>query len=234
MDLITKILIFLIFIIMFSHMFIIIKNNIRRYGFNAYNLYSLSYCLFYIFVPFIHFAFPNQVNKTTLFNKLILTQSAYNIFFTSLMLYFIYILFNFIYNYYKRKKQNDILVIKRYSSNSKRVISKYIFYTANIIFVISLFSILLIIINVGGLKNYLALGAYTRGHITESDKYISNNLLPFITLSVFSLISPYLYYCLIKLKRNLYYKLFFVLSFILAIIYLIYNQGRAPLILFVF
>jgi len=218
-----------IYLIMLGHLSVIIHRKIKRYKFNSFIVFSLSYILFYIFVPVVHFFFPNIVNTSTHYNILISQSSPEKTFFTTLFLYSIFMLLNVLYN---SLMTNTNQRVKPYLFIAKKPSRKKIYWITTILFSISFFSIVYIVFAVGGLTNYFALGAYTRGHVSGSDEVISSSLLPLITLSVLSLFPPYMYYLFMKRDNRISIKFFFSISFIVAIFYLIHSQGRAPLILF--
>ncbi|WP_160162357.1 hypothetical protein [Oceanobacillus iheyensis] len=102
----------------------------------------------------------------------------------------------------------------------------------NTIFLVGILSIVLLIIEVGSLKNYLALGSMTRGLDKSPTEYINSSYLQLITLSVVILIPPYLYLFLYRMKKDKIMIFMFFISLFFAVLYLLYNQGRAPLIIF--
>ena len=100
-------------------------------------------------------------------------------------------------------------------------------------FLLGATSVVICIIASGGISNYLALGSQTRGVGKDATSYISSDVLPLITLSNIILLSPYLYkYLLSFSKKKTYIESEINYSFMLAVVYLLYNQGRLPLLLF--
>lgn len=107
-------------------------------------------------------------------------------------------------------------------------------WLADVFFVLGAAAMAACIHGVGGVKAYLSLGAVTRGVGKNVVKSISRAYLPMITLSAVILLPPYLYSFVIRAsgRRCGMVRLRFWLSLILALLYLLYNQGRMPLLLF--
>ncbi|MFD2044562.1 hypothetical protein ACFSTA_08610 [Ornithinibacillus salinisoli] len=113
-----------------------------------------------------------------------------------------------------------------------KVLYKKIKLITDIIFLVGVASIVLLIFEVGSLKTYLALGSLTRGLDKSPTDYIGSSYLQLVTLSVIILIPPYLYLYLYRLKNSKIILLKFFISLIFAVLFLLYNQGRAPLVIF--
>ncbi len=105
---------------------------------------------------------------------------------------------------------------------------------ADMFFVLGFVAMAACIYGAGGVRNYLSLGALTRGVGKNVFKSFSQAYLPMITLSSVILIPPYLYSFVLRASSKLSggIALRLILSFLLALLYLMYNQGRVPLLIF--
>lgn len=209
-----------------------IGKRIKKEGFNCINVFILIYTTFYIVTPLVFIIFEGKRDTSTLYNIALGSISNENILFNCIICIILLGFLIFMYNQYKpktrSKKKLDINNIQK--DNIK--IYKKLNLIADLLFIIGSISIIIIIISVGGIKSYLALGSATRGAVSRATEFISSEALPLITLSQIILVSPYIYFYLMKTdnKKIIKYKLIGSLFF--AILYLFYNQGRAPLILF--
>lgn len=105
---------------------------------------------------------------------------------------------------------------------------------ADFFFLLGVAAMLLCIAGAGGIRKYLSLGALTRGIGKDVTQGISRAYLPAITLSSVILIPPFLYryVCQCRGKHARGRRICFFASFLTALLYLVYNQGRAPLMIF--
>ncbi|MCS0670397.1 hypothetical protein NX023_03960 [Cytobacillus firmus] len=114
----------------------------------------------------------------------------------------------------------------------KNNLYKKLIWITDIIFIVAVLSIILLIIETGSIKTYLALGALTRGLDKAPTAYIRSSYLQLVTLSVIILVTPYLYIYLYRFNKSKVIAIKFIISLIFAILFLLYNQGRAPLVIF--
>lgn len=107
-------------------------------------------------------------------------------------------------------------------------------WLADLFFMLGVMAMGACIHGAGGVRDYLSLGALTRGVGKDIGKSISRAYLPMITLSSVILIPPYLYSFILRAsgrpRSGIVLRL--LLSFLLALLYLMYNQGRVPLLMF--
>lgn len=221
------------YIIIFSGIYMYIKNIVKNNGFNMMAMFMLTFTMFYLIVPFVQTFFKSYRNETSIFNFLFNEMSEESIFFNVLICLICLICIISSYQLtgkrnYKLKECNE-----KTSVSEKRVLYKKLSFIVDIIFLISLLSIVLIIIEVGSIKSYLALGTLTRGIDKMPTTVIRSSYLQLITLSTLILVPPYVYLYLYRINRKKVTKIKFVISFVFAILFLLYNQGRAPIILFV-
>jgi len=105
---------------------------------------------------------------------------------------------------------------------------------AYLCFIIGSLSFFIIAYSVGDVVQLLKMGDLARGYGKDLGNLISRNLLPIRTLMPLILVSPFLFYTMNKYKNTVINKIMFLISFIISILYLIFNAGRAPILTFVF
>lgn len=217
----------------------IVMKNIKQKGFLCGNMFIAIYVLFYIFVPIAYLVLPLEKHADISFVMLINTKEPKEI--ASAMFFAVIILYVFVFSYcqnrsylvsYVRTTNRDIHE-KELNEDIDKKSEKIVAGVANVCSVIGIGAILLCIIATGGLRNYLALGTWTRGMYKDSSIAIDAKYLKYISLSSIILVSPYLFFYLSKATHKKVYRNSFIVSFCFSIIYLLYNQGRLPILLFI-
>lgn len=212
--------------------------KIKTYGFLSGDMFIATNVLFFIMVPLLYLISPNNRDKSTLYNKLLASNSDETICISMILCCFLIICLFFMYNM-NLKNGRVYLIFNRKLKREKnweelnKLTSRKIKKIADITLLLGGVSIIVCILASGGIKEYVAIGSFGRGIEKDITEHISSSLLPLITLSSVILATPYLYKYLLNI--NIKYKhlhLKFYISFFLASIYLLYNQGRLPLILF--
>jgi oligosaccharide repeat unit polymerase len=222
----------IVFLIPLICIYFYASKSIAKYGFNNINIFILIYTIFYILVPFFSIFFKDYRDDTTLYNMVLNSFNDYSILFNSILCIFFLGVILFVYHNPVTREPFNIEINKEEIHSINIYLYKKINRFADGIFIIGGSSIIILVISSGGILNYLALGSSARGATSTISDHISSGLIPLITLSVIILVCPYLYYYLLKVKNNNILKFKFILSMLLVIFYLIYNQGRAPLLLF--
>ena len=215
--------------------------QIQNNGFNCCTTFLLIMVLFYIIIPLLYVLFQGSRDVSTAFNKLLSTNSlediALNMFLAAVLIAMIFCFYHcsikrgsvFIYCRLGKKKSKD----RQSWNKNNRATGKKIERIADITLILGGISIIVCICAAGGIGNYLALGSQTRGLNKSLSDYFSSSFLPLITLSNIILASPFLYKYLLGVERNSNsLRMKFWISFCIAVIYLLYNQGRLPLLLF--
>ncbi|WP_318250109.1 O-antigen polymerase [Terribacillus saccharophilus] len=207
------------------------SKSISRYGFKNINIFVMIFTLFYIVLPILFILFEEYRDTTTLYNIVLNSLSNEEILINSVLCMTFLGLILFVYHLRGKSKYSEPLSIKKVSIINKQLYKKVNLF-ADILFLSSAISIIILITSVGGVSQYLALGSFSRGTNTSLSDYISSGLVPLVTFSVIILVSPYLYCYLFGVKRNKWVLFKFIVSMFFAVLYLLYNQGRAPLLLF--
>lgn len=217
-----------------------VVRNVNRVGFTCGNIFISILLLFYIITPVFFLCFPEKRSSLALYNRLLSECSDIEICMSILLCS---VLICIIFWVFKSHRQIRVKIgEKKLYSFDKRIsywngvneqCSKRIRTLADICFVLGGLSILLCMRAVGGLESYLALGSKTRGLDKNVTNYISGAYLPLITLSSIILVVPFLYkYLLECCKQNWVLRIKFISAFLVALVYLMYNQGRLPLLLY--
>ena len=215
----------------------------KQHGILCGNIVCVVMILFYVIVPIIFLVNPQARDTSTVFNILLGRKSVEDICICVLLCSILISVGIVAYKTYvsKRRLMFSSALVRNEKDVTKRINWKAANYlcgnkvrlVANLSFMLGGASILVIMISVGGLEKYLALGSVTRGINKSVSDVINSSLLPLITLSSSILVSPYLYRYLSRVyphERKL--KICFWASLVISIIYLLYNQGRLPLLLF--
>lgn len=219
--------------------------QIQRNGFNCCTTFLMVMILFYIAIPLLYVVFQDRRDASTAFNRLLSTKSlddiAINMFlasaFIALILFFYHCSVKhrgiILYRRFGKKNTTDSQTWDKINGIAKIKIERI----SDITLILGGISIIVCIFAVGGISRYLALGSQTRGLNKNLSDYISSSFLPLITLSNIILAPPFLYKYLLGIKlhvkrKSTFLKVKFLVSFCLAVIYLLYNQGRLPLLLF--
>ncbi len=224
---------FFVYIIVYIALFFYVKKILKKEGFNVMCMFILTYALFYLLVPFIQTYFVIYRNEESLFAILLNSVSIEEIFLNFLLA--VIFLAIIIFSYSVRttsitKEEHKNILISKIEANAQYI--KKVIKGTDLLFIVSVLSILLLIREAGSLRNYLSLGALTRGLNKDTSVYIRSSYLKLVTASVIVLFTPYMYLFLYRLKKSKSLLIKLVISLIFAIIFLLYNQGRAPLIIF--
>jgi len=227
---------FLVYFIVFSLIYMYVKKIISAQGFNSLSVFILTFSIFYFVVPFVQTFFVSYRDNTSLFTRMLNQMSNEKVFLNFLIAAICLLLIIVSYNLkldFKFKRTNfERLTKAKVSQKGKGLIFKKINYLADILFILSVGSILVLIIEIGSLKDYLALGSLTRGLDKDPTQYISSSSLQLITLSAIILTTPYLYMYLYRTSKGKLTMIKLIVSLTFSVLFLFYNQGRAPIIIF--
>lgn len=197
------------------------KNNKR---FNAFQAISIAFALFYGFVPYLvrHFELKPSL----------LLFDAQTHFVVQLWTYGGYIIFLFTYqitNKISKKNKTLNFDINNIKDNLKK--TNTIIKVTHIIFITGLICNFYFYLNMGGIISALSMAESLRGDIefnsiiyTVPFLSLSRMLMPLISIASFM----YLYFLSKGFKK---YKLQFVISTIMVVIYVLFNAGKLYLIL---
>jgi oligosaccharide repeat unit polymerase len=202
---------------------------------NCFSIISLSYGLFYGLVPFLYLTFKYSYYSTS-YMQSISYASEYRFLYVSIICLTLYILFLFVNipthkHIINLEDVKNIVELKVYADLRKQIYN-FLMLSGYVLMLIGGLSIVIIIINIGGIYEFIRMSAITRGFGHDASRFINSNLLFLITLMPAILASTYLFFTARSIKKNRISLIFFVFSFVLSILYLLSNGGRAPLIMF--
>lgn len=224
----------LIYVLMLFLIFLYVKKYIKKNGFNNIVMFILTYTLYYIVVPFFQLFFQENRNHNTLYTILLNQIRDEEVFISTLICFILLVFILFSYHLrIKKKSEKYFNSEKLLSSQQMDFDVKKITRLCDALFIISVFSILLIIVDAGSIEAYLSLGSLTRGLDKDPTQIIKGSYLPLITASTMILVPPYLYLFLYRITNTKILKAKLLISLFFSILFLLYNQGRAPLILFI-
>lgn len=239
---ITTIITIILALFFSSLVLIKIVSSIKNDGFLCFSTFLMILVLFYTVIPMLFILFEANRDTSTAFNRLLSAADINQIGTCMLFCSLLTLLVVFFYNirlsdgrliYVKRKKSESIEFCDECAEINAGCYSK-IGRIADVTLIIGGISVIMCIVAVGGVGHYIALGSQARGLNKSLSDYISSSFLPLITLSSIILATPYLYKLLMNAKKNsVAMKAKFIFSLVIAIIYLLFNQGRLPLLLFI-
>ncbi len=204
---------------------------VKRYEFkkrlDIFIFANVAFGLYYAFVPMLikTFDFDYRLGFMKTFNDF----DGYKYFFSSLLCFLLYIIFLLT----NRKLPNTCN--SNEIKNKEYLISKdyriYSFF-ANLCFILGAISFFIVSSSVGGIFELIKVGDIARAYGKDVGLLINRKLLPLITLMSIIVASPFLFYVMGKYKKTLYNKIMFILSFLISILFLLFNAGRAPILTF--
>jgi hypothetical protein len=214
--------------------FFYIKSILKKNGFNMLSLFLMTFTIFYLIIPFVHTFFESYRDNVAPYTQLLNLVSEEEILFNTLIAF---LFMSVIIVSYKLSFKRRFSVKENINSNQKIELKNRLNYfgvlrLTDILLILGVGSIVLLIIEVGSLSTYLSLGALTRGLDKDPTQYIRSSYLQLVTLSLVILATPYLYLFLYREKRQKAVLIKFFIALLFSILFLFYNQGRAPLILF--
>ena len=191
---------------------------------NGFLMFSFGYALYYVLIPFLLEA--DSLFSLNLLNERFKNEFASNgdikliTFLVVLSFYVIYICFYFLLKKVKfKKKRYKILV------NEEKLIKAI----ANILTFFGVASLILIIMNLGGVMSSLKMSEILRAYGTDMSKYMPQIALYAYVLSPSIIASLFLNYYTVK--RYSSSKLFLYVSILFSIYYLLFFAGRLPILM---
>lgn len=213
-----------------------IKFIIKRYQYkkriDIFFITNAALCLYYAFVPLLIKIFNYEYS--TNYMRSLKYVDDYRYFFTSLMCFMLYMLF-LVVNRKLPSKTVDVIEKNQDDKDIHIVNRNYKIYStfAYICFIIGALAFLIVSYSAGGVRQLLRMGDITRAYGQDVGMYINRRLLPLRTLMPIILASPFLFYIMGEYKKTFLNKVMFILSFVISVLFLIFNAGRAPLLTFI-
>lgn len=203
----------------------------------TYKGFMFGMLFYYIIIPIIVLLNVNELNEIELAKGKYCTYSVQRFIINGNFVDFLYsnfivtislLAFNIFYSISKKIKIRDFNSIKTL---------KIVKFFAIVTFIIGSFSLILLFLSFGGIKNALSYAEYLRSFNNDANEIIGESTI-FIILARLITVTPFLIVYIIqdtslKLVKKQYYKFLLVISFIMSILYFLFNAGRAPLMAFI-
>ena len=206
------------------------KKNKKNNFIGSYSGITFGILLYYIVVPIIVIMNGKEItNQFPQDEKFITGKTSWELIFPAILVLIGFFIFNCAYNQSNRNNENIII---EFSDKKTINISIAIGFFTLIVGGISLLAYFMAL---GGIKQAFSYAEIFRSFGTDRSNYVSGIFAVLIIPARLVTVAPLVFYLLIKEKQigNKYiFKICFVISFILAIMYYIFNAGRAPLICF--
>lgn len=193
------------------------------------------FSIYYIMVPGILsiYSIEQDVNSYSAPHLVVISRMDYSdkiiVFAITLVVFLLLVLFNsvkFTFNRGKdRKKSYQFREYIDVNQLNKKLFCLGLLFTA-----IGTFCILELAFELGGIKSMLGLASTIRGYRIDNAEYISPIGAMCKTMSIFSTGGFFCIYA--SRKREKRHWFFLIFSFSISVLYLLFNAGRAPMLLF--
>lgn len=206
------------------------KKNKKNDFIGCYSGVAFGIILYYCIIPILVIINSRQIiNQFPQEEKFIIGKTYWELIFPVILVLIGFFIFNCAYN--QSNKNNDIFTIE--FSNKKFIkISKLIgFFTL----VIGGISLLIYFMALGGIKQAFSYAEMFRTFSVDKTNYISGISAILIIPARLVTVAPFAFYVLIsekQIKNKYIFKICFVMSLILSLMFYIFNAGRAPLLCF--
>lgn len=205
----------------------------REKGLSTFAAFSLGYCLYFGIVPlFIPFADWGRVSSPI--TDTIQQVKDVNFVIAAVICYAAYLTFLMVYSFaYARTEQKSPKEFGAAETSLGYTESYCLTRNIGIItLVIGGGSFIVIIKALGGLAEAFSMAEVLRSFGTDNGEYINRSILFLRTLIGVLLAAPFSFYIANQYKPGIGIKLLFAASFIMSVLYLIFNAGRLPLVMF--
>ena len=206
------------------------KKNKKNDFIGCYSGIAFGMLLYYCIVPILVIVNNKQIiNQFPQAEQFITGKTYWELLFPIILVLIGFFIFNCAYN--QSNKNNEIYKIE-YSDEKLIKFSKLIgFFTL----IVGGISLLVYFMALGGIRQAFSYAELFRAFSTDKTNYISGMATTLIIPARLVTVAPFAFYLLIsekKIKNKYIFKICLVISTILAIMYYIFNAGRAPLLCF--
>ena len=207
------------------------KKNKKNNFVGCYAGITFGILLYYCIIPIIVILNTEQIiNQFPQEEKFITGRTNWELIFPAILVLVGFFIFNCAYNQSNKKNTKDII---EFNDQRFIFILKLVgFFTL----IIGGISLIIYFGAFGGIKNAFSYAEIFRSFSTDKTNYISGTYVILIVPARLVTVAPFAFYLLLKekqVKNKFIFKICFVISTILAIMYYIFNAGRAPLICFI-
>lgn len=208
---------------------LIIKNK-KNKSVGCYSGIAVGIIIYYCIVPILTLInsrdFILQYSDVETF---IMKKNMWEKIFPMILVIIGFFIYHCAYNQTSKQKGTESI---EYNSLKIIKISKL---TGYITLIIGAISLLIFLRAFGGIKEAFSYAEILRSFSTSLSDYISGSIAILIIPARLITVAPFAFFILINertIKHKYVYIICFIISFILSIIYFIFNAGRAPLIYF--
>lgn len=207
------------------------KNNSKNFS-PAYKGFIFGMILYYIIIPILILTNVSKFNEYELsmgkygansIQQFIISGSNNNFLLAMGMVVLTFICFNFAYSYVKKHNKKVYNADKTY-----KIVKTFTYIT----FIIGIISLIIVFLSFGGIKQALSHAEYLRSFSNNASDIINNSSFLILTSRLIT-VSPFLLiYLLDNTTNNKKYKIMLIISFIMSILFYMFNAGRMPLLAF--
>lgn len=205
----------------------------RKKSINMFNAFSAGYCLYFGIIPILLKLLDLRAHVESKYIVSLNEVKDTDFIIASITAIVAYLMFVTIYNLFplaKSTKKHKVL----YDDSRLKDVSFY--YARNIGYltlIIGGLSFGVIIDQLGGLQQAFKLSEILRSYGNDNGIFINRSVLFLRTLTGILVASPFAFWIAYQHRRSKVIGCFFVLSFLLSLIYLLFNAGRTPLLLLI-
>ena len=163
--------------------------------------------------------------------RLIISQPISYYIYSMLMIILMIIFYNIFYLVGYKKNYEKAKNIEEKGEQTYKIIKILNYF----LFILGTVSLLVFFKSFGGIKNALYYAEYARSFSNDLSELVGNANI-FIISAKFITVVPFLTLLLINVEKSnnkMHYKIIFIISNILSILYFMFNAGRAPIIVFI-
>ena len=210
---------------------LLIKNKKNNFV-GAYSGILFGCILYYFVVPILILLNKEMfINSISEEQRIFFEKSFEDIIFPLILIIIGFIVFDCAYNQSLNKSEEKKAII--YNSNKLIKITKIIAFFSLFIGGISL---LIFLASFGGIREAFSYAQIVRSFSNDLSNYISKSSSLLIVPARLIVVAPFTFWILLKegnVKNKIKIRICFIISVILAIMYYIFNTGRAPFIYFI-
>lgn len=200
----------------------------------AYKGFMFGMFFYYIIIPIIVLLNIEELNSIELAKGKYCTYSVQRFIIDGDFWKFLYAIviivigLIFFYLFYNASKK---MKVREY--DAKRTI-KFVSFFAAVTFFVGAISLVIVFLSFGGIESALSYAEYLRSFDSDASELVGQNTI-FMILARLITVTPFLLVYMIQnsFVKKRFYKAALLISFVLAILYFLFNAGKAPLIAFI-
>lgn len=202
------------------------KKNRGNKGVTVCSGVLISVMIYYFIIPLICIIFKSELENYNGYMKVICNYDWDN-FLIGICAVVLFV--GTFYLSYSKKNTKKKTYIYQFSPNKMFRVTRFFFWCS---FLVGSISFLLYIRAFGGVARLLSYAEYLRSFATSGEMLVSYYSSLLVIPSKLIMVAPILAVYLIQNRESILYKICLVMAIILAVLYLLSNSGKAPIILF--